>query len=102
MPPGVMMLSPEMLALLTVAYAAFANQGEVPRPYLIRRVEDRSGEVLFSAHFGVMLVEPDTGQLRAHRSYRGDTNFMTAVAEARVLPESLRTSYEKLRAAWPQ
>jgi 1A family penicillin-binding protein len=37
------------LQSLTVAYAAFANQGEVPRPYLIRRVEDRSGEVLFSA-----------------------------------------------------
>ena len=27
----------------------------------------------------------------------GDTNFMTAVAETRVLPEALRTSYEKLR-----
>jgi penicillin-binding protein 1A len=37
------------LQSLTVAYAAFANRGEVPRPYLIRRVEDRSGEVLFSA-----------------------------------------------------
>ena len=33
--------------------------------------------------------------------WNGDTNFMTAVAEARVLPESLRTSYEKLRAVWP-
>ncbi len=31
----------------------------------------------------------------------GDTNFVTAVAEARVLPESLRASYDKLRAAWP-
>jgi ATP adenylyltransferase len=31
----------------------------------------------------------------------GDTNFMTAVAEARVLPEPLDISYEKLRAAWP-
>jgi ATP adenylyltransferase len=33
--------------------------------------------------------------------WNGDTNFMTAVAEARVLPESLRTSYDKLRVAWP-
>jgi ATP adenylyltransferase len=32
--------------------------------------------------------------------WNGDTNFMTSVAEARVLPESLRHSYEKLRAAW--
>ena len=28
-------------------------------------------------------------------------NFMTSVAEVRVLPESLRTGYDKLRAAWP-
>jgi ATP adenylyltransferase len=33
--------------------------------------------------------------------WNGDTNFMTAVAEARVLPESLRHSYDKLRAGWP-
>jgi ATP adenylyltransferase len=32
----------------------------------------------------------------------GDTNFMTTVAEARVLPEDLRTSWEKVRAAWPR
>lgn len=31
----------------------------------------------------------------------GDTNFMTSVAEARVMPESLERSWEKLRAAWP-
>lgn len=31
----------------------------------------------------------------------GDTNFVTTVAEARVLPEPLTKSYEKLRAAWP-
>jgi ATP adenylyltransferase len=31
----------------------------------------------------------------------GDTNFMTTVAEARVLPEDLHTSWEKLRKAWP-
>jgi ATP adenylyltransferase len=33
--------------------------------------------------------------------WAGDTNFMTAVAEARVLPEPLTKSYEKLRAHWP-
>ena len=33
--------------------------------------------------------------------WNGDTNFMTSVAEARVLPESLRASFDKLRAAWP-
>lgn len=32
----------------------------------------------------------------------GDTNFMTTVAETRVLPESLADSYDKLTAAWPQ
>jgi ATP adenylyltransferase len=31
----------------------------------------------------------------------GDTNFMTSVAEARVLPEPLSSSWQKLRAAWP-
>jgi len=33
--------------------------------------------------------------------WNGDTNFMTSIAEVRVLPESLRSSYDKLRAAWP-
>ena len=33
--------------------------------------------------------------------WAGDTNFMTSVAETRVLPESLATSAMKIRAAWP-
>jgi len=33
--------------------------------------------------------------------WSGDTNFMTAIAETRVLPESLRVGYDKLKAAWP-
>lgn len=40
--------------------------------------------------------------LHALPRWSGDTNFMTAVAEARVLPEDLQTSYDRLRAAWPR
>ena len=43
------------------------------------------------------------GHLHVHvlPRWNGDTNFMTAVAEARVLPESLRTGYDKLKSVWP-
>jgi ATP adenylyltransferase len=33
--------------------------------------------------------------------WTGDTNFMTSVAEVRVLPEDLQTGYDKILAAWP-
>ena len=44
------------------------------------------------------------GHLHVHLLPRwiGDTNFMTSVAEVRVLPEALRTGYDKLKAAWPR
>ncbi|HEY7106451.1 MAG TPA: HIT domain-containing protein [Acidimicrobiia bacterium] len=43
------------------------------------------------------------GHLHLHAlpRWNGDTNFMTSVAEARVLPEPLHRSWEKLKAAWP-
>jgi ATP adenylyltransferase len=34
--------------------------------------------------------------------WNGDTNFMTSVAEARVLPEALSMSAARVRAAWPK
>jgi ATP adenylyltransferase len=39
--------------------------------------------------------------LHALPRWTGDTNFMTTVADTRVLPEPLGESYVKLRAAWP-
>lgn len=43
------------------------------------------------------------GHLHVHvlPRWSGDTNFTTTVAETRVLPESLRDGYEKLRRSWP-
>ena len=34
--------------------------------------------------------------------WNGDSNFMTATADTRVLPEPLAYSAEKLRASWPE
>jgi ATP adenylyltransferase len=43
------------------------------------------------------------GHLHVHvlPRWSGDTNFMTAIAEVRVLPESLRAGFDKLKAVWP-
>jgi len=34
--------------------------------------------------------------------WSGDTNFMTSVAETRVLPETLQLSWKRLTDAWPE
>lgn len=44
---------------------------------------------------------PDHLHLHCLPRWDGDTNFMTTVAETRVLPESLGVSWRKLRTAWP-
>ncbi len=44
------------------------------------------------------------GHLHVHclPRWNGDTNFMTSLAEVRVLPEALATTWRRLRATWPE
>lgn len=44
---------------------------------------------------------PDHIHVHVIARWSGDTNFMTSVAEARVLPEPLDETWRRLRAAWP-
>ena len=44
---------------------------------------------------------PDHLHVHCLPRWCGDTNFVTTVAEIRVLPEPLGVSWERLRAAWP-
>lgn len=44
---------------------------------------------------------PDHLHLHALPRWPGDTNFMTAVAQTRVLPEPLDVAWQRLRTAWP-
>jgi 1A family penicillin-binding protein len=48
------------LQALTAAYAAFANHGFVPRPVLVRRVEDCEGHVLYESHATPIRAISDT------------------------------------------
>ncbi|MBI2705667.1 MAG: HIT domain-containing protein [Actinobacteria bacterium] len=44
---------------------------------------------------------PDHLHVHVLPRWSGDTNFMTAVAETRVMPETLAASWKKLQASWP-
>jgi 1A family penicillin-binding protein len=48
------------LQAMTAAYASFINHGLVPKPLLIRRVEDRDGTVLFETHTSSSRAISDT------------------------------------------
>ncbi len=56
---------------------------------------------------GINLGQPAGGSVSEHLHvhvvprWSGDSNFMTAIAEARTLPEALSQTATKLRAAWP-
>jgi len=46
--------------------------------------------------------EPDHLHVHVVPRWSSDTNFMSAVAETRVLPQTLRDTWEQLSNAWPQ
>jgi ATP adenylyltransferase len=56
---------------------------------------------------GINLGKPAGGSISEHLHvhvvprWTGDTNFMTAVANTRTLPEPLVETGRRLRAAWP-
>jgi 1A family penicillin-binding protein len=52
------------LQSMTAAYAGFDNHGDVPRPLLIRRVEDRNGQLLYeSTPSATHAISPQTAFL---------------------------------------
>ena len=46
--------------------------------------------------------QPDHLHVHVVPRWSADTNFMTSVAEVRILPMTLSDSWERLRAAWPE
>ena len=67
----------------------------------------RAAYVPDGLNVGLNLGRPAGGSVPSHLHvhvvprWTGDSNFMSAIANTQTLPESLSTSVDRLRAAWP-
>ena len=86
---------------LSVAEGAELWQGVTQAVAALRRAYRPDG-LNVGANLGRAAGAGVPGHFHMHvlPRWSGDTNFMTSVAETRVLPESLSTSAQKLRKAW--
>ncbi|HVE93391.1 MAG TPA: HIT domain-containing protein [Acidimicrobiales bacterium] len=89
------------LAELTALESSALWAGAVASVAAVKQAYSPDG-VNLGANLGRAAGAGVPGHLHLHAVPRwvGDTNFMTAVGEVRVMPEDLATSYDKVRAAW--
>jgi ATP adenylyltransferase len=123
---GVLWAGDTMLVVLNAYPYASGHLMAVPRRHVARLgdlTDDEATELWAATRTGVAALEAAYGpeginlganlgeaagagiprhlHLHAVPRWRGDTNFMTAVADTRVLPETLTSSWERLTASWP-
>ena len=123
---GVLWVGETVLVVLNAYPYASGHLMAVPRRHvgsLGELTDTEAGELWAAARAGVAALEaayrpegvnlganlgeaagagiPRHLHLHAVPRWRGDTNFMTTVADTRVLPETLASSWERLTAAWP-
>ncbi len=102
--------------LMIVPYAHQASLAALPlataaEMMLLARRAERALRLVYKPHglnFGLNLGEAAGAGVAEHLHlhalprWSGDTNFMTVVAETRILPEMLEASWERLREALAQ
>lgn len=90
------------LADLTVAEASELWQFMLAAEDVLRTVYQPDGFNLgFNLGKAAGAGVPDHLHGHVLPRWSGDTNFTTAIAEIKVLPESLDTSWQRICAAWP-